>query len=129
MKLRCINPHAYPTALTRGRVYETAEPEPGDDHGQVAKALVRVLDDNGESYLYPRDLFEEVPPAVTVFLIWQNDALLDVYGTREAAEVRLLRVMQENAGEPWRHIRGGRWHQPDGRIARLEVEERAVRSC
>ncbi|MFZ4538715.1 hypothetical protein [Propionivibrio sp.] len=39
--------------LTLGRLYEAIEPE--DSHG-----MVRVIDDSGEDYLYPANLFESV---------------------------------------------------------------------
>jgi hypothetical protein len=39
--------------LTLGRLYEVQVPV--DDHG-----MIRVVDDSGEDYLYPRDFFEAV---------------------------------------------------------------------
>jgi hypothetical protein len=39
--------------LTLGRLYEVQAPV--DDHG-----MIRVVDDSGEDYLYPRDFFEAV---------------------------------------------------------------------
>lgn len=46
--------------LTRGRLYELLAP--ADSHG-----MIRVIDDSGEDYLYPVELFEtvEVPAEVT----------------------------------------------------------------
>ena len=39
--------------LTLGRVYEVLAPI--DNHG-----MIRIVDDNGEDYLYPDDLFDAI---------------------------------------------------------------------
>lgn len=71
-----------------------------------------------------------------VWLVWMNDAVLDVYGSRAAAETRAY-VERTKHGGGWSKVSddkaGVRWTQDrcnDGRmipITRLEIEGREVR--
>jgi hypothetical protein len=45
----------YPVSLDVGKRYRRLEPLPGDP-----KSRVRVVDESGEDYLYPRALFRQV---------------------------------------------------------------------
>jgi hypothetical protein len=51
----CINNEGYPASLETRQVYECMQDE-------VAEALdqVRVIDESGEDYLYPREMFVPV---------------------------------------------------------------------
>lgn len=48
----CIDNDAYPASLEARKVYQTMPDAQGDKHG-----LVRVIDESGEDYLYPKKLF------------------------------------------------------------------------
>jgi hypothetical protein len=67
-----------------------------------------------------------------VFLLWMNDAVLDVYATLELAESAALMVRQQNrTGHAFKdHWTGEspRWYQPSGPVARLEIETREVQT-
>lgn len=53
--LRCVSSEGYSVSLTVGRVYLIAETEPLDRDGD---GHVRIIDNTGDSHLYPRRLFE-----------------------------------------------------------------------
>jgi hypothetical protein len=76
----CIESGEYPASLQRRKVYEV-EPDPdAEKQGQL-----RVIDDSGEDYLYPREYFQLLE--LTPFLR------------------RLLRPPAGGQGEPVRSIR------------------------
>lgn len=56
----CISNGGYPVSLEVRKVYQ-ALPDPADS----AHGLVRVIDESGEDYLFPQDLFVpiDLPPA------------------------------------------------------------------
>jgi hypothetical protein len=55
----CIRNDGYPASLEIGKVYqELPDPDAG------AQGLVRVIDESGEDYLYPRALFSPVELSV-----------------------------------------------------------------
>ena len=60
----CIDNHEYPASLERGKLYPTLSDGP-DSHG-----CIRVLDESGEDYLYPKELFAAitVPKAIALKL-------------------------------------------------------------
>jgi hypothetical protein len=49
---RCIRNDGYPVALELGRMYSMRSDEVGERHG-----FVRIIDESGESALYPREYF------------------------------------------------------------------------
>ena len=51
----CIGSGTFPASLTPRRVYETVQ-----DAEAEARGLLRIVDDSGEDYLYPADLFARV---------------------------------------------------------------------
>jgi hypothetical protein len=48
----CIENEGYPASLEKGKVYQEI-PDPG----AAKQNLIRVIDESGEDYLFPRDLF------------------------------------------------------------------------
>jgi hypothetical protein len=48
----CIEPGEYEAHLVVGKVYRVVTPEPRD-----RKADIRIVDESGEDYLYPRGWF------------------------------------------------------------------------
>jgi len=57
----CIDNHDYPTSLERRKIY-VAFP----DAAAEKEGLLRVMDESGEDYLYPKMLFRQIalPDAV-----------------------------------------------------------------
>ena len=57
----CIDNGGYPASLERRKIY-LALPDPEGE----ALGLVKVIDESGEDYLYPKGLFRpiELPPAL-----------------------------------------------------------------
>ncbi len=51
----CINNDSYEASLEPRKVYRVV-----DDAKAEAKALLRVIDESGEDYLYPADIFVPV---------------------------------------------------------------------
>jgi hypothetical protein len=51
----CVTNHGYPASLEVRKLYEYLEALPNDP-----KSRVRVLDESGEDYLYPRAFFRRV---------------------------------------------------------------------
>lgn len=65
-----------------------------------------------------------------VWLVWLNDTVVDVCGSRVRATVVIdnyRRIHPHDNG--WAQVPGKsyRWNTPNGPIARLELEERYVR--
>ena len=54
----CIRNDGYPAALERDRLYRLLPDEPAESHG-----MIRVVDESGEGYLYPREFFRPVEVA------------------------------------------------------------------
>jgi hypothetical protein len=48
----CIENSAYPASLEKRKIYETVEDTEAAKHGQL-----RVIDESGEDYLYPKECF------------------------------------------------------------------------
>ena len=57
----CINNEDYPASLERRKIYLSLRDAAAEKHG-----LVRVVDESGEDYLYPKTLFRSIalPQAV-----------------------------------------------------------------
>jgi hypothetical protein len=57
----CLDPGAYPASLEQWKVYRLLT-----DAGAERQGSLRVVDESGEDYLFPRRLFRSVrlPPAV-----------------------------------------------------------------
>lgn len=57
----CLDDHDYPASLERGKLYALLDDDDGAKLG-----LLRVIDESGESYLYPTSLFAAiaVPDAI-----------------------------------------------------------------
>ncbi len=51
----CINNDSYEASLEPRKIYRVVE-----DSKAEAKALVRVIDESGEDYLYPADFFVQI---------------------------------------------------------------------
>jgi hypothetical protein len=51
----CINNDGYPASLERRKIYLTIPDPIARRHGQI-----RVIDESGEDYLYPKSLFVPV---------------------------------------------------------------------
>ena len=49
----CIDNTGYPASLERGKRYQTIRDDKAAEHG-----LLRVVDESGDSYLYPSTFFE-----------------------------------------------------------------------
>lgn len=58
----CVRNKGYPASLELRKLYKTLPDADAEGHG-----LIRVVDESGEDYLYPRNFFFpiEVPEAVT----------------------------------------------------------------
>lgn len=76
---------------------------------------------------------DETKPGTRVYLFWMNDSLLGVYSSlrkakARASETRLnTEIGKRNAWTEGSHSQTSiRWYQPDGPIARLEIETRTV---
>ena len=63
----------------------------------------------------------------TVYIAWCNDMILGVYGDAGMAQRHCDSYRTQYPGGEWEQLPSGRWHQRNGRIARLEVEEVRVR--
>ncbi len=57
----CVNAGGYPASLQRRKLYELRPDPEAERLGQL-----RVVDDSGQDYLYPREYFQ--PVALTPFL-------------------------------------------------------------
>ena len=51
----CISSEGYPASLEVRKVYATVPDQPAEKNG-----LIRVIDESGEDYLYPRARFAEI---------------------------------------------------------------------
>ena len=62
----CIENFDYPASLEKRKIYELLPDAEAEKHGQL-----RVVDESGEDYLYPRALFVDVklPRAVQAAVI------------------------------------------------------------
>ncbi len=58
----CVRNEKYPASLEARKIYECVPDSQAEAHGQI-----RVIDESGEDYLYPQDLFLpiEIPKAAT----------------------------------------------------------------
>ena len=52
----CIDDGGYPESLEKRKFYKTIR-----DHSAEKESMIRVVDESGEDYLYPKSLFREVP--------------------------------------------------------------------
>jgi hypothetical protein len=50
----CIDNSDYPASLEKRKIYESLADADAEKHGQI-----RVIDESGEDYLYPSELFVE----------------------------------------------------------------------
>ncbi len=51
----CLNNKDYPASLEVRKLYERVEDETADKLGQI-----RIVDESGDDYLYPSDLFQPI---------------------------------------------------------------------
>jgi len=51
----CIHSDEYPASLERRKLYEVLPDADAEEHGQL-----RVIDESGDDYLYPREYFQLV---------------------------------------------------------------------
>lgn len=51
----CIDNNGYEVSLEKGRLYEVLPDENASKHGQL-----RVIDESGDDYLFPQNLFMDV---------------------------------------------------------------------
>jgi hypothetical protein len=51
----CLDNQDYAASLERGKLYSVLDDEPGRKLG-----LLRIVDESGESYLYPSDRFAQI---------------------------------------------------------------------
>ena len=51
----CIDDGGYPESLEKRKFYRTIQ-----DHSAEKECMIRVVDESGEDYLYPKSLFLEV---------------------------------------------------------------------
>ena len=58
----CVSNERYPASLEARKIYQSIADPKSEAHGQI-----RVIDESGEDYLYPQDLFIpiKVPQAAT----------------------------------------------------------------
>lgn len=56
----CIRNDDYPASLEPRKVYETLPDAKAERHG-----MIRVVDESGEDYLYPKSYFLELAPEVS----------------------------------------------------------------
>jgi hypothetical protein len=56
----CVNNEGYPASLERRKIYVMLRDQASEKHG-----LLRVIDESGDDYLYPRMFFRSIalPPA------------------------------------------------------------------
>ncbi len=57
----CINDGGYPESLEKRKFYEVIE-----DPNALKEAMLRVIDESGEDYLYSKDYFVEIPLPQTI---------------------------------------------------------------
>jgi hypothetical protein len=59
--LVCVDNEGYPASLERRKIYVALA-----DHAAEKEGMLRVIDESGEDYLYPKELFREIalPEAV-----------------------------------------------------------------
>jgi hypothetical protein len=57
----CINNKGYPASLERRKIYVALRDQASEKHG-----FLRVIDESGDDYLYPRMFFRSIalPPAI-----------------------------------------------------------------
>jgi len=58
--VRCVDNNGLPASLEKGCVYRVVADRRGEAHG-----LIRIVDESGEAYLYPRSRFVDAEPATT----------------------------------------------------------------
>jgi hypothetical protein len=57
----CIDNHGYEADLERRKLYPVIDDEKSDTMG-----CIRVVDESGEDYVYPRRMFIELPVAAAI---------------------------------------------------------------
>ena len=57
----CIRNKGYPVSLELRKLYETLPDADAEGHG-----LIRIIDESGEDYLYPRDFFFPIEVSETL---------------------------------------------------------------
>ncbi len=83
----CIDSEEYPASLERRKLYEVLPDADAQEHGQL-----RVIDESGDDYLYPREYFQlvELSPAL--------NRLVRGRGRRRSKVARLVRTAKILAG-------------------------------
>ena len=76
----CVDSGDYPASLQRRKLYEVCPDTEAEAHGQL-----RIIDDSGQDYLYPREYFQ--PLELTPFL----NRLVRGAGKRAAKSPRPVR--------------------------------------
>ena len=51
----CVSNDDYPTSLERRKIYAVLADSDAAKHG-----MIRVIDESGEDYLYPKELFADI---------------------------------------------------------------------
>jgi hypothetical protein len=51
----CVDNEGYPASLERRKIYVALADQTADKH-----ALVRIVDESGDDYLYPKSFFREI---------------------------------------------------------------------
>jgi hypothetical protein len=51
----CVDNEGYAVSLEKRKIYETLRDAAADEHG-----MLRVIDESGEDYLYPKTLFRPI---------------------------------------------------------------------
>jgi hypothetical protein len=51
----CVNNEGYPASLERRKIYGALPEADAEKHG-----LIRIVDESGEDYLYPKGLFRSI---------------------------------------------------------------------
>ena len=65
----CLNNKDYPASLEVRKLYERVEDETADKLGQI-----RIVDESGDDYLYPSDLFQPISLPTAIEELVANSA-------------------------------------------------------
>jgi hypothetical protein len=57
----CVNNEEYPASLERRKIYVALRDAGAEKHG-----LLRIIDESGEDYLYPKSLFRAIALPIAV---------------------------------------------------------------
>ena len=57
-RMTCVRNGGYPASLELNKVYESLPDDAAEEHG-----LLRIVDESGEDYLYPKSYFNPAGPS------------------------------------------------------------------